>query len=228
MRNISTELNHIIEQLEAATDFTALHSCTALDYFLFELRKKGYPLLVYDFKQPALLFLSEQVLRWLGEKQQTSLAEVLHRSGCSKEAGEYMLHFSTQPQNDLCNTLRLLKADGNLLLLYSCSRCISFDDCGRAHLVMTLLWPVDHLLQLALKNGSALPPTLSDDEVKRFQLLSPREKEVMKLMLNNKSDVEIAAELDISCETIRTHRSNLLSKLELKTVAALHRFAGLV
>ena len=227
MRNISTELNRIIEQLAAATDFTALHNRTALDYFLFELRKTGYPLLVYDFKKPALLFLSEQVLQWLGEKQQTSLAELLHRSGCSKEAGEYMLHFSTEPHKDLCNSLLLIKADGTPLLLYSCSRCISFDECGRAHLVITLLWPVDHLLQLALHNGSALPPTLSDDELKHFHSLTPREKEILKLMLSDKTDDEIADELNISTTTIRTHRCNLLDKLNLKTVAALHRFAGL-
>lgn len=228
MRNISTELNRIMEQLASATDFTALHSSTELNYFLFELRKTGYPLLVYNFRQPALLYLSEQVLHWLGETQLYSLNKLLHRSGCSKEVGEYILHFDTQPHNDLCSNLPLLKTDGSPLLLYGCSRCISFDEGGRAHLIMTLLWPVDHLLQLALHNGSAVPPTLSDDEVKRFQLLSPREKEVMKLMLNNKSDMEISDELDISCETIRTHRSNLLSKLELKTVAALHRFSGLV
>lgn len=217
-----------MEQLAAATDFTALHNRTARDYFLFELRKTGYPLVVYDFKQPELLFLSEQVLHWLGETQHCNLTELLHRSGCSKETGEYMLHFSTQPQNDLCNTLRLLKADGTPLLLYGCSRCICFDDGQRAPFVITLLWPVDHLLHLALQNGSAQPPTLSDDALKRFELLTPREKEVLKLMLSDKTDVEIAAELDITCETIRTHRSNLLSKLNLKTVAALHRFAGLV
>jgi DNA-binding CsgD family transcriptional regulator len=228
MRNISTELDRIIEQLSAATDLTEPGNRTARDYFLFELRKTGYPLVVYDFKQPALLFLSEQVLQWLGETQPRSHTELLHRSGCSKETGDYILHFSNHPQNDLCNSLRLLKSDGTPLLLYGCSRCISFDDGGKAHLVITLLWPVDHLLQLALQNGTAQPPTLSDDELKRFQSLSPRELEVMKLMLNNKSDMEISAELTITCDTIRTHRSNLLSKLNLKTVAALHRFAGLV
>lgn len=228
MRNISKELNGILEQLAKAVDFNALRSRTELNNFLFALRKTGYPLLVYDFKQPALLYLSEQVLHWLGETQQCSLTKLLHHSGCSEETGEYMLHFSTQPHKDLCSSLRLLKADDTPLLLYGCSRCISFDECGKAHLIITLLWPVDHLLQLALHNGNALPATLTNDEVKRYETLTQREKEVMKLMLNNKSDVEIAAELDISCETIRTHRSNLLNKLGLKTVAALHRYSGLV
>ncbi|MCG3164752.1 MAG: hypothetical protein POELPBGB_00511 [Bacteroidia bacterium] len=231
MSAIQNELEHVLKQLQPAPGSALLSNSGELNELCFRAHRSGYALVVHDFCKDMPLFVSPLINRWLGDDDVRSapyLAGVLQRSDCDRELGRYFRHFKFKPAEDLCSDYNFITASGSPLLLYGCSRCIAFDEGGKARIIITLLWPVDHLLQLALKSGSALPPTLSDDEVKRFQLLSPREKEVMKLMLSDKTDVEIAAELDITCDTIRTHRSNLLSKLELKTVAALHRFSGLV
>lgn len=53
------------------------------------------------------------------------------------------------------------------------------------------------------------------------QLITPREKEVLKLIVAGYSSKQIAAELDLSLDTIKFHRKNLLSKLNQPNVAAL-------
>lgn len=56
-------------------------------------------------------------------------------------------------------------------------------------------------------------------------ILSDRELEVFRLIVEGKSVSEIASQLFISEKTVSTHKSNLLNKLELKGVADLVRYA---
>lgn len=55
--------------------------------------------------------------------------------------------------------------------------------------------------------------------------LSKREKEVLKLILHEKSNNEIAEELFISVRTVETHKNNLLMKTGAKNVAGLVFYA---
>lgn len=54
--------------------------------------------------------------------------------------------------------------------------------------------------------------------------LSPREQEVMSMLLMGKRLKQIAAELDISVKTVTTHRARLLRKLELEDNLGLYRY----
>ncbi|MDI6851987.1 MAG: response regulator transcription factor [Deltaproteobacteria bacterium] len=58
-----------------------------------------------------------------------------------------------------------------------------------------------------------------------FSLLTPREREVLKLIAEGKSTAEIAASLSISEKTINSHRMNIMTKLEVSSVAELTKFA---
>ncbi len=60
---------------------------------------------------------------------------------------------------------------------------------------------------------------------RRLDLLTPREQEVCTLLALGHTNVEIAEKLFISERTVQTHRTNLLSKLDLKSRAELVRFA---
>lgn len=55
--------------------------------------------------------------------------------------------------------------------------------------------------------------------------LSPREIEVLKLIAKGYINKEIAEELNISFNTVLTHRKNITSKLGIKTVSGLSFFA---
>jgi DNA-binding CsgD family transcriptional regulator len=56
------------------------------------------------------------------------------------------------------------------------------------------------------------------------QRLSPREAEVLKMILEGQRLKEIAARLDISVKTVTTHRSRLLRKLGLEDNLGLYRY----
>jgi DNA-binding CsgD family transcriptional regulator len=56
------------------------------------------------------------------------------------------------------------------------------------------------------------------------QRLSPREAEVLGMILDGRRLKEIAARLDISVKTVTTHRSRLLRKLGLEDNLGLYRY----
>jgi DNA-binding NarL/FixJ family response regulator len=55
--------------------------------------------------------------------------------------------------------------------------------------------------------------------------LTPREIEVLKLIAEGESGKEIAERLGIAFRTARSHRANLMEKLELHDTASLVRYA---
>lgn len=57
------------------------------------------------------------------------------------------------------------------------------------------------------------------------KVITKREREVLKLIVEGYTSSEIADLLFISTRTVETHRSNLMNKLELKNTAALVRYA---
>ena len=59
----------------------------------------------------------------------------------------------------------------------------------------------------------------------KFDNLTSREKQVLTQILKDKSNKLIAVELDISKKTVEFHRGNLMSKLNVTTVAELVRFS---
>jgi DNA-binding NarL/FixJ family response regulator len=67
------------------------------------------------------------------------------------------------------------------------------------------------------------PRTKTASETDVYSDLTPREREVLRLIASGRSNKEIAAQLGISERTVKTHISNIFSKLELtdRTQAAL-------
>lgn len=66
-------------------------------------------------------------------------------------------------------------------------------------------------------------PTGTD--LKDIPQLTRREKEILQLISEGKTTVDIAALLSLSPLTVETHRRNLLQKFEVKNVAALIKLA---
>jgi DNA-binding NarL/FixJ family response regulator len=56
-------------------------------------------------------------------------------------------------------------------------------------------------------------------------VLTPREREVIQLVAEGKSTKEVALALSLSVKTAETHRTNLMRKLDLHSVAALTLYA---
>jgi len=73
---------------------------------------------------------------------------------------------------------------------------------------------VEELLQRTSAPGS---PSLGG--------LTPRERQVLKLLADGMRPREIALELAISVKTVEVHKQNLMNKLEIHTASELTRFA---
>lgn len=58
-----------------------------------------------------------------------------------------------------------------------------------------------------------------------FELLTRREREILRYAALGRTNREIAEELGISVRTVETHRANLMQKLDLKNVQELIAFA---
>jgi two-component system nitrate/nitrite response regulator NarL len=71
--------------------------------------------------------------------------------------------------------------------------------------------------QLSNPVASIEPKQILDEE----QLITKREKEILKLLLSGKGNKEIAEALDISKRTAEVHRFNLMKKLKVKNLMEL-------
>jgi two-component system, NarL family, response regulator NreC len=76
--------------------------------------------------------------------------------------------------------------------------------------------------------------TLLDDHIRYLQkrglqdsydLLTEREKEVLQLLAEGRSNKEVAAVLNLSLSTVETHRTNLMQKLNLHSSAEIVLYA---
>ncbi len=78
---------------------------------------------------------------------------------------------------------------------------------------------------LAPQLAAELAGSLAQEGTAPLQLLSAREREVLKLMAESHSTHAIALRLGLSPKTVETYRSRLMAKLELSDLAAVVRFA---
>jgi len=77
----------------------------------------------------------------------------------------------------------------------------------------------DTLLESFLKaNGSP-----GDERI--FQLLTGREREIVQMLAEGKSNKEVANVLEISIKTVETHRAAAMRKLDLKSIVELVHYA---
>ena len=58
-----------------------------------------------------------------------------------------------------------------------------------------------------------------------YELLTPREREVLQLAAEGKSNKEIAALFNLSLYTVETHRTHVLQKLNIHSVPELVLYA---
>lgn len=61
--------------------------------------------------------------------------------------------------------------------------------------------------------------------VDSYELLTDREKEVVQLLAEGRSNKEVAALLDVGLSTVETHRANLMQKLNLHSTAEIVLYA---
>lgn len=81
------------------------------------------------------------------------------------------------------------------------------------------------LENLLEKVGRVLAPAHSTDEGNSSDELSAREVQVLQLVVSGAINKEIAERLNISLNTVLTHRKNITAKLGIKTISGLTLYA---
>jgi two-component system, NarL family, response regulator NreC len=80
----------------------------------------------------------------------------------------------------------------------------------------------------------AITETLLEDYVRlmnqqgvqdSYELLTAREKEILQLLAQGKTNKEVAALLDVSVYTVESHRANMMQKLNLRNTAEIVLYA---
>ncbi len=103
-------------------------------------------------------------------------------------------------------------------------------DATRAELIQAI--------DSVLAGKRVLSPTISDKVIEgylagkkeqplqtRWEILTNREKEILKLIGEGHTSKQMADDLCISLNTVEKHRSNLMEKLDLHSIAALTSYA---
>lgn len=60
---------------------------------------------------------------------------------------------------------------------------------------------------------------------RQFDLLTPREVEILRLLAGGHSNTEVAKDLHLSLHTVKNHRKHIKSKLEVRTTVELIHYA---
>jgi len=92
-------------------------------------------------------------------------------------------------------------------------------------------------IKMVMKGKSYISPAISeliaeqyvrsikDGDMPSLEILTTREKEILKLVAQGHANKNIATRLKISIRTAETHRSRLIHKLGFKTTASLVKYA---
>jgi DNA-binding NarL/FixJ family response regulator len=73
--------------------------------------------------------------------------------------------------------------------------------------------------------GNGSPRTDGDPRSPAFSALTPRERQVLQLVAEGHTTKTIAARLDVSVKTIEAHRTRIMDKLKIHSIAGLTKFA---
>jgi NarL family two-component system response regulator LiaR len=104
---------------------------------------------------------------------------------------------------------RPTSTESRQLLAFGATACLSKSSEAR---------DVLHAIHLASRGLHVLPPAQDAAAPPAGpDVLTPREAEVMELLQNGSSNAEIAQELQVSIETVRTHARRIYRKLGVRT-----------
>jgi DNA-binding NarL/FixJ family response regulator len=135
----------------------------------------------------------------------------------------YQLHQSHPETRIVVLANRPSAAECNQMLSFGATACISKETQGR---------DIINAIHLASRGMHVLPRSAAvtaEQEEQQFglpapELLTPREADVLELLQQGLSNKQIAQELSIGIETVRTHTRNIYAKLGISTRRDLARF----
>lgn len=100
------------------------------------------------------------------------------------------------------------------------------DEEGNPTHLITVFFPVDQMKHIPNKAERLLAENIFFKEnIEKFESLGSRAKEVLRLVALGRSSAEISNELNISIDTVKTHRKIIKKKLEINTTYEFTEYA---
>ena len=117
----------------------------------------------------------------------------------------------------------ILTGQGNVGLAVQAMKAGALDFIEKPYEAEFLMTAID-LAFSRLEEGSEAASRVSVAE-RKIEKLSPRERDVLKGLIEGRSNKIIAYELDISPRTVEIYRANLMEKLEVRSLSEALRIA---
>ena len=101
------------------------------------------------------------------------------------------------------------------------------DDSGKPLLLIVCAVPINPLQHITNKISRLLEENIFiRKQSNNYATLTPRERELMRLIAMGNSNKEISSEMFISVNTTETHRKNIKAKLKVSSTFELNQFAS--
>ncbi|RYD62670.1 MAG: response regulator, partial [Sphingomonadales bacterium] len=117
----------------------------------------------------------------------------------------------------------ILTGQGNVGLAVQAMKAGALDFVEKPYDARTLMDVIDHAFA-ELEQGSEADARVKAAKAK-IALLSPRETDTLKGLIEGRSNKVIAYELEISPRTVEIYRANLMEKLEVRSLSEALRIA---
>jgi FixJ family two-component response regulator len=177
----------------------------------------------------------EDLLRSVGLRTELfgSVQEFLDRSDTSRPSC-LVLDVRLPGRSGLDLQRDLAKSGANLPIVFVSGHAdvpmsVSAMKCGAIEFLTKPVRPQDLLdaIQLAIEkdNAQRSAARVTAEIRKRISALTPREREVMMLVVRGHPNKRIAAEIGISEGTVKLHRGQVMRKMKVRSVAELVRIA---
>lgn len=145
------------------------------------------------------------------------------------------IHFGKHDGREIIGEIKLLAPDMKVIALTSHSDSVTIKSSVSAGFDGYLLKidgreEIEKALKAVMNNEKYFSPKTQQaffeiNATKNKVELTEREKEVLQLIVQEKTTKEIAEQLCVSEKTIETHRSSIMQKLEVKNIAGMVRKA---
>ena len=135
----------------------------------------------------------------------------------------YQLHQGNPETRIVVLANRPTAAESNQLLSFGATACISKETQGR-DIINAIHLASRGMRVLPRSNAAPTDPAERFDYLPEADILTAREAEVLQLLQEGMTNAQIALELSIGLETVRTHARNIYRKLGISTRRDLAKF----
>jgi DNA-binding CsgD family transcriptional regulator len=233
MEQLNEELNHLLDDFVDHKNLYAENYDFTLSILKDKVNASPRICQITDFEKFAQIYFNPVAVHYFGVNNEELQAlgfqftlQYFHPEQFSS-INFYLNHFSSPETMHLPVTqMNYVKSKFGWRWLYNYTRTVSFTKDGKAKYLVTKGIDISTYLE-EKSNWSEIKK--DEDFIKKnkdkFQLLSLREKVILRLIVAEKTSGEIGLLLGISPLTVDTHRNNIIKKLEVRSSVGFVKYA---